>query len=137
MVNVIVAADSRYSVNREALQEAARVALESHNVRGNVEMEVNIVGDRKMHELNKAYRGLDYAADILTFAMEDPNPQNVQRTRPTGFVASPDKVLRLGSILISYPKAVENAAMEQKSVEEEICFLMEHGINHLLGIHHG
>jgi len=51
-------------------------------------------------------------------------------------VAAPDKWLRLGDIIISYPQALEDASMDGISVDEEIRTLVEHGMNHLLGIHH-
>lgn len=136
MVNVIIASDPRYSINKASIQEAVLNVLKRENVSSSVEVEVNIVGNRKMHELNKQYRGLDYPPDILTFALEDSNPQNLQHNPGIGFIAAPDKILRLGSICISYAHAMEDAALDGKSVEDEISFLVEHGTNHLLGIHH-
>lgn len=143
MVNIIISSDPRYNINRGAVQAAVLGVLKRNKVTGKVELEVNIVGDRKMHELNKKYRGIDSTTDILSFVLEDSNPQNLQHMLPAGrqiprvgFVAAPDKVLRLGSIVISYPQAVEDASLDGTSVEEEVLFLVEHGTNHLLGIHH-
>lgn len=137
MVNIIISSDPRYSINKSGIQDAVLNVLRRHDIRsGRVEVEVTIVGDRKMHELNRTYRGLDSTTDILTFALEDPDPRNIQLLPHVGFVASPDKVLRLGSIVISYPQAVEDASMDGKSVEDEVNFLVEHGTQHLLGHHH-
>ncbi|MDO8498174.1 MAG: rRNA maturation RNase YbeY [bacterium] len=137
MFSVIISSDSRYQVNKTVLLNTAVKSLESHGLKGQVEMEINIIGDRKMHDLNKKYRNLDYTTDILTFALEDPNPQNAHEMSRVGFIASPDHMLRLGLICISYPQAVVDALDDGKSVEEEIVFLVDHGINHLLGFHHG
>lgn len=134
MVNIIISSDPRYSINRNAIQSAVLSVLKSNDVKGRVEVEVSVVGDRKMHELNKKYRKIDDTTDVLSFAMEDPT-SNLQLT-PKGFVSSPDKWLRLGSIVISHPQAVIDASLEGTSVEDEISFLVEHGTNHLLGIHH-
>lgn len=136
MINVIVSADSRYNINKNAIKFVVLQALQRHRISGKVEVGVNVVGDRKMHELNKKFRGIDLTTDILSFALEDPNPASLQHIPRMGFVASPDKWLRLGDIVISYPQALEDASMEGISVDEEIRFLVEHGINHLLGIHH-
>lgn len=137
MVNIIISSDPRYSINKIGIQSAVFNVLRRHDIKsGKIEVEVTIVGDRKMHELNRTYRGLDSTTDVLTFALEDPNPKNIQLLPRVGFVASPDKVLRLGSIVISYPQALEDASMDGKSVEDEVNFLVEHGTNHLLGIHH-
>lgn len=128
MVNVIVTSDPRYKVNRVRVESVVLEALKRHVVKGKVEVEVSIVGDRKMLELNKKYRGLDSTTDVLSFALED--------SHSSGFVASPDRVLRLGSIVISYPQAVEGAGLDNRSVEEEVNFLVDHGMQHLLGFHH-
>lgn len=143
MINVIISSDPRYSINRANIQAAVLNVLTENKVSGKVEVEVSIVGDRKMHELNRQYRGIDKTTDVLSFAFEDPNPQHSQPLpegelayRRAGFVAFPDKVLRVGSIIISYPQAVEDASLDGIAVEDEINYLVEHGTNHLLGLHH-
>lgn len=126
MINIIISSDPRYKVNKEAVRSVIYHVLNQHNVAGDVEIEVSVVGDRKMHELNKKYRGIDASTDVLSFCLQEGG----------AFIASPDNVLRLGSILISYPQAVEDASLDGKSVEDEVNFLVAHGTNHLLGIHH-
>lgn len=110
--------------------------LQKYRIGGKIELGVNIVGDRKMHELNRRYRGIDSTANILSFALEDSSQTSLQHVPKIGFVASPDKWLRLGDIVISYPQALEDASMDGISIDEEIGGLVEHGVNHLLGIHH-
>lgn len=136
MFNIIITSDPRYNVNKLILEEAAAKVLQSNRVASKVELSINIVGDRKMHELNKKYRGIDSTTNILSFALEDPHPTHLQQVSRGGFIASPDKWLRLGDIVISHPQAVEDASLEGTSVDAEIAFLVEHGVNHLLGIHH-
>lgn len=136
MINIIVTADPRYNINKAAIRTAALTALQKHRIGGRVELSVNIIGDRKMHELNRQYRGIDSTTDILTFALEDPATPTLQHIPKVGFVSAPDKWLRLGDILLSYPQVVDDAALEGVSVDEEIRFLIDHGVNHLLGLHH-
>lgn len=136
MINIIVSADPRYHVNKTTIRAAVEEALKKHRLLGKVELGISIVGDRKMHELNRKFREIDSTTDILSFALEDPNPASLQHISRIGFVAAPDKMLRLGDIVISYPQVVEDAATFGISVDEEIKNLLEHGINHLLGIHH-
>ncbi|MDO8429267.1 MAG: rRNA maturation RNase YbeY [Candidatus Daviesbacteria bacterium] len=139
MVNVVISSDPRYLVNKGAIQSAVLNILTQNKVHGRVEVEVVVVGDRKMHELNRDYRGLDTTTDILTFALHDASAQSLQQTqvpRFSGFIMPPDSWLHLGSIVISYPQAVEDAGMDNRSVEDEISYLVEHGTNHLLGHHH-
>ena len=136
MINVIISSDPRYNINKATIQSSVLNVLMQHNIRGRVEIEVTVVGDRKMHELNKKYRRIDSTTDVLSFALEDPHSPSLQHIYRGGFVAAPDKILRLGSIVVSYPQAVEDASLDGIAVEDEINFLVEHGTTHLLGVHH-
>ncbi len=136
MINIIVSSDPRYNVNKTAIKTAVLQLLQKHRIGGKVELGVNIVGDRKMHELNRKYRGIDSTTDILSFALEDSHQSSLQHIPRIGFIASPDKWLRLGDIIISYPQVLEDASLDGISVDEEIKTLVEHGVNHLLGTHH-
>lgn len=135
-MNIVISCDPRYKVNREALRFRVSSVLQQHKVSGKVEVGVNIVGDRKIANLNQKYRGIKEPADILTFALEDLYLSTTPTNPKLGFVAAPDRILRLGDIVISYPQAVMAAAEDGLSVDEEINFLIEHGTKHLLGIHH-
>lgn len=136
MINIIVSSDPRYAVNKAAISMAVTNLLQRFKISGKVELGINIIGDRKMHELNRKYRGIDSTTNVLSFALEDTSVTSLQHIPRIGFVASPDKWLRLGDIVISYPQALEDAALDGISVDEEIKALVEHGVNHLLGIHH-
>lgn len=136
MVNIIVNSDPRYNINKAGIRAIVSEMLARLRIYGRVELGINIVGDRKMHELNRKYRGLDSTTDILSFALEDSNPVSLQHIPKIGFVAAPDRWLRLGDIVISYPQAIEDASLDGIPVDEEIRNLVEHGLNHLLGIHH-
>ena len=129
MINVVISSDSRINVDKTAIKESVANVLSKHDVKKNVEVEVLIVGDRKMHQLNKQYRGIDSTTDVLSFGLEDSSAK-------TGFVAFPDDTLRLGSVVISYPQALRDASIEGISLDEEIHFLVDHGTKHRLGIHH-
>lgn len=134
--NVIVSADPRYPVDKFVIQSTVVEVLERYKINGKVEIGVSIIGNRKMHEINKKYRDIDDTTNILTFALEDSMPSNLKHLPKVGFVSAPDNILRLGDILISYPQVVEDAGHEGVSIDEEIRFLVEHGVKHLLGLHH-
>lgn len=136
MINIIVSSDPRYDVNKISIRTAVLQVLQRHKIGGKIEVGINVVGDRKMHELNRKYRGIDSTTDILSFALEDSSLSSLQHLPRIGFIASPDKWLRLGDIVISYPQVVEDAGLDGISIDEEIRNLVEHGVNHLLGIHH-
>ena len=136
MINIVISSDPRYKINRDSIRQAVMGVIQDHNISGRVEIGINIVGDRKIHELNRKYRGIDAPTDILSFPMEESG--NNLRFIPNrlGFIAAPDKVLRLGDIVLSYPQVVDDASEDGLSIDEEIINLVEHGMQHLLGIHH-
>jgi len=82
--------------------------------------------DEKTHEMNKEYRQKDYAADIITFAIFADGEDK--------FVF--DDEINLGEIIISLDKVVINAQEKGCSFEEELHFLISHGIMHLIGFDH-
>jgi probable rRNA maturation factor len=129
MITVLFTVDPRYPVNKERIQKIIDKTLTEMRVSGDVEVSVSVVGDRKMKELNFNYRKMDSTTDVLSFPLEEASGDS-------GFITSPDKVLRLGDIIISYPQAIVNAHEFNKLVDDEIDMLVEHSILHLLGIHH-
>jgi len=80
----------------------------------------------KTHEINKDYREKDYAADIITFAIFADGEEK--------FVF--DGEINLGEIIISLDKVEANALKKAVPFEEELNFLISHGIMHLLGFDH-
>lgn len=102
----------------------------SKRIKSKTEVGVSIIGDRRMKQLNNQYRKLDETTDVLSFPLNDSSVTAVP------FQDSPDRVLRLGDIVVSYPQAVDEAAEENKLVDDKIIELILHGLNHLMGIHH-
>lgn len=80
----------------------------------------------KTHEINKEYRDKDYPADIITFAIFADSDEK--------FIF--DEEINLGEIIISLDKVKENSMEKNINFEEELHFLISHGIMHLLGFDH-
>lgn len=135
MFNIIVSSDPKYPVNKNVIKLTAVEVLQRYNVSAAIEIGISIVGDKKMHAYNKQFRGVDETTNILTFALDDLDEMSLAHLPKLGFIA-PDKVARLGDILISYKQAEEDAKVEGVTVEEELRMLVEHGVKHLLGQHH-
>lgn len=135
MISVLVFTESRFPIDRKNLKEFVKNHLQDR-LTGQVEVSVSIVGDRKMKSLNAKYRQLPETTDVLSFPISD-SGTNLDFT--SGFSpekSSPDNVLRLGDVVISYPQAVLEAAQENKLVNDQVKFLLAHGLDHLMGIHH-
>lgn len=137
MITVLIYIESRFPANRIRIKEFVTDYL-SKKLSGSIEVGVSIVGDRKMKSLNETYRNKPGTTDVLSFPIDDPkNPD--QKDRKVGFSpekSAPDKVLRLGDVIVSYPQAVSEAIDENTLVDTKVEFLIAHGLNHLMGIHH-
>jgi len=93
----------------------------------NVEVALVVVGDRQIQELNRQFRGVDAPTDVLAFAMLEGEAMPVQH---------PGIPLYLGDVIISYPRAVAQAAESGHPAEDELALLAVHGTLHLLGYDH-
>jgi probable rRNA maturation factor len=128
-ITVLIKAASHFPVSRAKIREAVVTRLAGF-VKRKTEVSVLVVGDRQMRSLNLKYRKLDATTDVLSF------PLNESAVAETQFIEPPDDILRLGDIVVSYPQAVREAREENKMVDVKVVELVEHGLNHLLGIHH-
>ena len=83
-----------------------------------------IVSDARVRTLNRTYRGLDYATDVLSFPTgKGPCPL----ARPVPF---------LGDVVIARGVARRQARAAGHSEREELRMLALHGLLHLLGYDH-
>jgi len=129
MISVLFQTESHFPVKAKPIKKAVEAYL-LPRVKGDTEISISIVGDRRMRQLNRQYRSLDATTDVLSFPQNDPS----QSMAP--FVEIPDGVLRLGDVVVSYPQAIAEAAEGNMLVDDTIIALIEHGIEHLLGHHH-
>ena len=89
-----------------------------------LEFSIIIVDNKKIHEINKEYRGIDRPTDVISFALEDSEGVELENYRI------------LGDIYISIDKVKEQAREYGHSITRELCFLAVHGFLHLLGYDH-
>ncbi|MCS7260849.1 MAG: rRNA maturation RNase YbeY [Anaerolineae bacterium] len=123
MIHIQIADAYREHVAEEPLRRAAQVCLEEANV-PDVELTLVISDDETVHELNRAYRGVDATTDVLAFGGTAPD-----------FVTAPEGASYLGDVVISYPRAIEQA-IGRHTPAEELVLLVVHGVLHLLGYDH-
>ena len=110
------------------LRSVAMAALKAEGTDKNAEFSLIITGQKKIHELNKAYLGEDRPTDVLSFPMLTESDK--------GFVTAPDGKKHLGEVIISYPQVVIQAEEHVHPAEREIAVLIIHGVLHLLGYDH-
>ena len=88
------------------------------NERKRLNANLIFIGDAKMKELNRKFRGKDKTTDVLSFPIEA-NGRKVE-----------------GEIYISVPQARRQAQLFGNKVDGEILRLAAHGFLHLLGYDH-
>jgi len=132
MVTVQIASDSRYPVDRRRIRAVVLEVLEKQRVQSDLVVSIAVVGNRKMRLLNRTYHDCDEATDVLSFPYLD-----AQSRKDGSFFGSyQGETQVLGDIVVSYPMVVAQAREKDKLVDEVMDFLIEHGMLHLLGIHH-
>lgn len=86
---------------------------------------LQFVNDEEIAELNQRWRNKDSATDVLSFsALEAEMP------------LEGDPSVELGDIIVSVPTAERQALEQNHSLERELCWLVSHGLLHLLGWDH-
>jgi probable rRNA maturation factor len=104
------------------LERAARLTLDHESAPADADMTIVLTDDTQLHELNREYLGVDAPTDVLSFPASETDPE-------TG-------VPYLGDILISIPRATQQAQAAGHPVEAEVQLLVVHGTLHLLGHDH-
>jgi len=123
-LKVLITADSRFKFDRKRVRKAVEGLLLERGVRGEVILSVSVVGERKIKELNKKYLGRDGVTDVLSFSQVE------------GESVPESEGLMLGDVVVCYSVAKKQAVGLNKLLDEEIEFLVLHGVLHLLGVHH-
>lgn len=91
-----------------------------------ISFDILYCNNEKIRQINKDYRQKDYPTDIITFAIFADSEEK--------FIF--DKEINLGEIIISLDKVSQNAKDKGAGFEDELYFLISHGIMHLLGFDH-
>jgi probable rRNA maturation factor len=113
--------DSGLTFRADLLERAARAVLD---LSGALDADLTLVltGDSQIQALNRDFLGKDAPTDVLSFPADEPDPQTGRRY--------------LGDVLVSLPRATEQAGERGHSVEAEVQLLVVHGVLHLLGHDH-
>lgn len=125
---------------KKIIEEVIETALEVHECPYDVEINVILTDNDAIAAINKEYRDLDKATDVLSFPMIDyeaPGDFSVVETMAAEDCFDPDSgELLLGDIIISVEKVMEQAKSYGHSRERELGFLTAHSMLHLFGYDH-
>ncbi len=90
--------------------------------------DVVLCDNEKIQEINRDYRQKDRPTDVISFAIFADSPQEER------FIL--DEEINLGEIIISLDKVKEQAIDNSHTFDDELYFLLAHGILHCLGFDH-
>lgn len=109
-------------------------ALDAEGVTETCIVSVMLTDDEGIHEINREFRGVDRATDVLSFPMNELVPGEFdadmcERDMETGAIA-------LGDMMISLERCEAQGEEFGHGFDREICYLTVHSVLHLLGYDH-
>jgi len=122
MIHIQVDKEYWSVVKSTALRQAARAACSVCGLPKDADFTIVITGDEQVRALNAEYRKVNATTDVLSFPAEEKDPETGK-----GY---------LGDIIISYPRATQQAAGAGHATENELSLLVIHGVLHLAGHDH-
>lgn len=113
----------------DAIRRAAEKSLEYEGFEPKCEISVSIVDNAEIREINRQFRKIDRATDVLSFPLLTFAGEEMAERNENGEIL-------LGDIIISLERAREQAEEYGHSLLREIAFLTAHSMLHLLGYDH-
>jgi len=111
-----------------------QTALRIENIEYPPLVSILLVENEEIRRINREYRNKDCVTDVLSFPMLE--MKDGEFVEKPGDLDLEDGKLFLGDIVISVPKALEQAKEYGHGEERELAFLALHGLLHLLGYDH-
>ncbi|MGM9987896.1 MAG: rRNA maturation RNase YbeY [Bacillaceae bacterium] len=124
--------DETEQLKEAAMDEVKKLVMHAASVEeltDEAELSITFVDNDRIQEINRDYRNKDVPTDVISFALEEMGEDEMEYEK--GEVAR-----MLGDIIISIPRAKEQAEEYGHSFERELGFLAVHGFLHLLGYDH-
>lgn len=116
------------------IKKAINMALDAEGIEVPCIISVALTDDEGIHEVNREFRGVDRATDVLSFPMNELVPGEFdadicERDLDTGAVL-------LGDMMISIPRCEAQGEEFGHGFGREIMYLTVHSVLHLLGYDH-
>jgi len=117
-IQVIVKSRSKFPTNSYIVR-VAREHAKRRRIAGGI-FEIEIVSKKRIQEINKKFRKIDRPTDVLSFPA----------------AKFPGRVRLYGTIFLCSDIIKINAGNNSKDFQAGFDFILSHGIDHLIGIHH-
>ncbi len=122
MVTLQLKRSLKLPVDRSFLTMAGETTLKMISPDRDADVSIVVGNDALLRKLNRQYRGVDSATDVLSFPAGEIDPDTAGEY--------------LGDVIISLPRAEDQAIAESHSLADELQLLVVHGMLHLLGYDH-
>ena len=122
----------------ELAGKVIEASLDYENCPYEAQVNVLLTGNEEIHEMNRDFRNIDRATDVLSFPMleyETPGDFSHFESEEDCFDPETGELL-LGDIVISKEKVIAQAEEYGHSVKREYAFLIAHSVLHLSGYDH-
>ncbi|MCR5773576.1 MAG: rRNA maturation RNase YbeY [Lachnospiraceae bacterium] len=123
----------------EIFGEVARAALDHTSCPYECEISLILTDDDDIRRMNKEFRGIDAATDVLSFPMiefDEPGDFGCVSGNEAEYLDPDTGDLMLGDIVISTDHVLAQAEAYGHSVKREFAFLISHSMLHLQGFDH-
>lgn len=112
---------------KRLIRRGVEATLAYEEIDDHCEVSVTFVDNEEIREINRQFRNIDRATDVLSFPLFDED----------GMDAHVEELdCMLGDIVLSLERAREQAMEFGHSFEREVAFLTVHSVLHLLGYDH-
>ena len=111
------------------IKETVKMALEVENAVCDVNLSVVVTDNENICEINKEQRGIDKPTDVLSFP-------GFSKTEWEELKGTKDELVYIGDIVVSKEKIIEQSKEYETGFEREFCYLIAHGMLHLMGYDH-
>lgn len=119
-VRVDIVRETPLDFDDEWVMRVVTAAVVAARRRTRTTLTVLFADDDHLQHLNRTFRNIDKATDVLSFEAGGPAPD-------TAYV---------GDVAISVPRALHQASLHGHGTAREVGYLLVHGVLHLLGFDH-
>jgi rRNA maturation RNase YbeY len=127
MIKVHVKKQSNYPVSTPKLKEKVESVVSGGGVVSDADVWISLVGKKAMYKIAEKFLGeKNKLHTVLAFCDNEVE----------GKFVYPDETIHLGEVVVCFPLVRQKAKEENKRIYDKVEELVEHGTQHLIGIHH-